>query len=136
MPSFKRLNGVAYDIAHHALSGLSYLHPHLAQACRGSGRTSVRLDLLREMPLPDDVPEHEPLRLASQALHGTFVGILQRVGFALSDLNAAHITFYVPPDAPDDYSYVSCDSEIVAASGKAYSHSLPAFLHHAGVHHG
>jgi hypothetical protein len=127
MPSSKLLNGVAHDIAHHALSGLSYLHPHLTQVCKRAGRASVALDLLRESPLPAEFPDYEPLRLASQALHRTFVGILESVGFTVTDVTAARLTLHVSPDAPDDYSYVSCDSEIVIASGRVYRHELPAF---------
>jgi hypothetical protein len=127
MPSSKLLNGVAHDIAHHALSALSYLHPHLTQVCKRAGRTSATLDLLRESPLPADFPDYEPLRLASQALHRTFVGILESVGFTVADVSSARLTFHVPLDAPDDYSYVSCDSEIIATSGRVHRHELPAF---------
>jgi hypothetical protein len=127
MPSSKLLNGVAHDIAHHALSGLSYLHPHLTQVCKRAGRASVTLDLLRESPLPADFPDYEPLKLASQALHRTFVGILESVGFTVTDVTAALLTLNVSPDAPDDYSYVSCDSEIIDTSGRVHRHELPAF---------
>ena len=127
MPSSKLLNGVAHDIAHHALSGLSYLHPHLTQVCKRASRASVTLDLLRESPLPADLPDYEPLRLAAQSLHRTFIGILESVGFTVADVTAARLRLHVSPDAPDDYSYVSCDSEIVGASGRVHHHELPAF---------
>ena len=127
MPSSKLLNGVAHDIAHHALSGLSYLHPHLTQVCKRARCATVTLDLLRESPLPADFPDYEPLRLASQALHRTFIGILESVGFTVADITTARLTFHVPPEAPDDYSYISCDSDIFIASGRVYQHELPAF---------
>jgi hypothetical protein len=135
MPRSKLLNGVAHDIAHHAMSSVSYLHPHLTQVCSGARRTTVTLDLLKESPLPADLPDHEPLRLASQSLHRTFTNILRTAGFTVADLKAARLTFHVPTDAPDDYSYVSCDSEIVAASGKVYRHELPAFSISDGTSH-
>ncbi len=127
MPSSKILNGVAHDIAYHALSGLSYLHPHLTQVCKRVSCTAVTLDLLRESPLPADFPDYEPLRLASRALHSTFIRILESNGFTVADIATARLTFHVSPDAPDDYSYISCDSEIVSASGRVYHHNLPAF---------
>ena len=127
MPSSKLLNGVAHDIAHHAISGLSYLHPHLSQTCRKAGITEIALDLMSESPLPSSVPDCQPLRLASQALHRTFVGILESVGFALTDVSAARLTFSIVPDAPDDYSYVSCTSVLVTARGQSYRHDIPAF---------
>ncbi len=127
MPKSKLLNGVAHDIAHHAMSGLSCLHPHLSETCRKAGVWEVALDLKMESPLPSTFPDYEPLRLASQALHRTFVGILQTLGFTLSDVSAARLTFSVVRDAPDDYSYVSCTSEIVTTLGHSYRHDFPSY---------
>jgi hypothetical protein len=127
MPSSKLLNGVAHDIAHHAMSGLSYLHPHLSETCRKAGIAGVTLDLTSESPLPSSVPDYQPLRLASQALHRTFVGILESVGFTLADVSAARLTFSIVQDAPDDYSYVSCTSELSTTRGQSYRHDIPAF---------
>lgn len=53
--------------------------------------------------------------------------MLESAGFGIADVTIAKLTLHVIPDAPDDYSYVSCDTEIVAQSGKVYRHALPAF---------
>src|SRR5947209_5925709 len=127
MPSSKLLNGVAHDIMDHAMSGLSYLHPHLTQTCRSARITDVTLDLMRESPLPATIPHCEPLVLASQTLHRTFVGILSKMGFTLADLTSASLTFHVTPDAPDDYSYISSTSELVSAQGRSYRHEMPPY---------
>ena len=127
MPSSKLLNGVTHDIAHHAMSGLSWLYPHLTQTCRKADITEVVFDLTSKTPLPSSIPDYEPLRLASQALHRTFVGILESVGFTLADVSTARLTFSVVRDAPDDYSYVSCTSELVTARGQSYRHDIPSF---------
>ena len=127
MPKAKLLNGVAHDIAHHALSGLSCLHPHLSETCRKVGVWEVALDLTSKSPLPPNLPDYEPLRLASQALHRTFLGMLENFGFTLADVATAKLTFSVAKNAPDDYSYVSCTSEIITAKAQAYRHDIPSF---------
>jgi hypothetical protein len=53
MTSIKKLSSVCHNIAHHAVSGLSYVHPHLRQACKGIGIDTITIDLLREQPCPD-----------------------------------------------------------------------------------
>jgi hypothetical protein len=111
----------------HAMSGLSYLHPHLTQTCRSARITDVTLDLMRESPLPATIPQYQSLVLASQTLHRPFVGILSKIGFSLADLSSASLTFHIMPDAPDDYSYVSCTSELVSARGKSYRHEMPPY---------
>jgi hypothetical protein len=126
MPSYKLLNGVAHDIMDHSMSGLSYLHPHLTQTCRSARITDVTLDLMLESPLPATIPQYRPLVMACQALHRTFIGILTKIGFSLADLSSATLTFHVPLDAPDGYSYVSCTSELVSARGRSYRHEMPA----------
>ncbi|MDB6058965.1 MAG: hypothetical protein JWO95_2809 [Verrucomicrobiales bacterium] len=95
MPSNKLLNGVTHDIAHHALSGLSWLHPHLTQNRKRAGLAELTLDLLSESPLPANVPDYQPLRLASQALHRTFIGIVESVGFTVANIASARLTFHV-----------------------------------------
>ena len=127
MPKSKDLSSVAHNIGHHAMSGLSCLHPHLSEACRKAGVWELTLDLTRESPLPSSLPNSEPLRLASQELHRTFVAILQTLGFTLTDISAARLKFSVTPNPPDDYSYVSCNSELVTSRGKSYRHDFPAY---------
>jgi hypothetical protein len=127
MPSQKLLNGVAHDIVHHAISGLSHLHPHLTQTCRSARISDITLDLMSKSPLSTTIPQYQPLVFASHALHRTFVVILAKIGFTLADLSSARLTFHVSPDAPDDYSYVSCSSELVSARGRSYRHEIPSF---------
>jgi hypothetical protein len=64
MASLKTLQSVAHDIAHHAQSSLGWLHPHLSQACRAAGRTTVQIRLTDADPYPQLLEPMEPLRLA------------------------------------------------------------------------
>jgi hypothetical protein len=134
MPSHKLLNGVAHDIMDHAMSGLSCLHPHLTQTCRSARVADVTLDLMHESPLPSTIPQYQPLVLASQSLHQTFVAILAKIGFTLADVSSATLTFHVSPDALDDYSFVSCASELVSSRGKSYRHEMPPWNTTVGWH--
>ena len=113
MPSSKLLNGVA--------------HEHLSKACRAAGMSNVTLDLMKGSPLPASVPDYQPLRLSTQALHRTFVGILEKTGFTLTDVSSATLTFHFLPDAQDDYSYFSCDSVLITTKGRSYGHEAPAW---------
>jgi hypothetical protein len=121
MPSRKHLKGAAYDIMHHAVSSMSWLHPHIAQTCRTAGLVSLTLDLMRESPLPPDVPAERPCILATQNLHRTFVALLEKLGFSLADVTSATLTFSAPRHARDDYT-LPCRSELVTTDGKRYEH--------------
>ena len=46
MASAKRLNSVCHSIAHQAVSGLSYVHPHVLATCCNSGVEEMTVDLL------------------------------------------------------------------------------------------
>ena len=123
MPSRKHLKGAAYDIMHHAVSSMSWLHPHIAQTCRASNLPSLTLDLLRPSPLPPDVPAEPPCVLATQALHRTFVSLLEKLGFTLADVSSAKLTFSAPRHARDDHT-LPCRSELVTTDGKRYEHEM------------
>lgn len=78
MSSLKQLQGVAHNIAHHSQSSLSWLHPHLGQACDHAGVTAADLELLAAQPYPSGLPTHEllprlkPLEMVLQALQAKF----------------------------------------------------------------
>jgi hypothetical protein len=123
MPSRKHLKGVAYDIMHHAVSSMSWLHPHIAQTCRAAGLASLTLDLTQPSPSPSDVPAEQPCILATQTLHRTFVALLHKLGFTLADISSATLTFSAPRHVRDDYT-LPCRSELVTADGKRYEHVM------------
>src|SRR5438128_301201 len=123
MPSPKHLKGAAYDIMHHAASGLSFLHPHVANTCRAAGLPSITLDLMNESPLPPDIRADESCILATQALHRTFLSILQKIGFSPADVSSATLTFSAPSRARYDYT-LPCRSELVTVNGNRYEHTM------------
>ena len=100
--STKRLRSVCHSLAHHTVSGLSWLHPHLAQACRAGHQRVAHIDLLAASPYPTGASEMQPLRLALQALRARLEQILASEGMALRDLATAAVAIEFTSD-DDDY---------------------------------
>lgn len=123
MPSQRALAGVAHDIAHHAASGLSYIHPHLYQACVAAGVRTARIDLLASDPYPSGLPEIQPLRLALGALQEKFSDVLRANGFAASDVAEAGLAIQFPLAGADGYTCQSA-SRLVSARGRVYTAAL------------
>jgi len=93
MASLKPLKGVAYDIAHHAQSGLSYLHPHLGQMCREAGLAEATIDLISKDSYPAELREYKPLKLAIGALKDKFASILSKREMSLDFISELKLKF-------------------------------------------
>ena len=102
MPRRKRLRSVCHSIAHHAVSGLSYVHPHVLRACRGASIGNMQINLLVADPCPPQFAEIEPLRSSLIGLREKFESILAAEGFSVSDLSLATLCFTSDP-GKDDY---------------------------------
>jgi hypothetical protein len=101
MPTVRALGSVAHDIAHHAASSVSWLHPHAGKAARAAGMGELRFDLLAVSPL--DLPSLEgPLRAATDGLQRKLVEMLEKHGFAKSILQSAVLVMQFPTSS-DDY---------------------------------
>ena len=131
MPSQKHLNGLAHNILDHAVSGLSYLQPHLAQVARTAGVSTITLDLLSASPLPVALHLLRPAVLACESLHRTFLSIAQKLGFTPQDLASATLTFEFPAGCTDDYRF-ACTSELVGSSGRRYRHAMHTDTYYTG----
>ncbi len=125
MPTMRHLDGVIHDIAHHAQSGLSHLHPHLAQLCRSLRTTSITLDLLAAAPLGDEVMVRPALALSTEALRTKFRHLIDGKGLALSDVAEAHLVFTFS-ERRDDYNS-AVRAYLRTARGQTYEHELAAF---------
>ena len=122
MPKIDALSAVAHDIAHHAQSGLSWLYPHLGEACREAATLSSTIDLTEPQPYPKDLPTRAPLRLALGALRRTLAALLERHGFSLGDLTEAQLEFRFPEGFGDGSLY-SVRSRLVCR-GRAFERHL------------
>ena len=120
MTSLKFLKGVTHDIVHHAFSGLSYLHPHLGQACRHSQVSSVVLDLSRDPAYPAAFQVSPPLALATQGFKAWYTQLLKRKDLHATDVQSVTLEFsFWPPE--QDYPYPhACRCRLVSARGKVY----------------
>lgn len=128
MPSQKRLNSICHSIAHHAVSGISYIHPHVLQACRAAGLTQMVVSLLDSEPCPESFRGIEPLRLSLRGLRMRFEEILAAEGFSVTDLTEASLTFSPDPQFSDDYCTI-CHSHLTSSMGRSYEHTIDCLGH-------
>jgi hypothetical protein len=123
VPKSAVMNGVAHDIAHHGQSGLSWLYPHLGEACREAGVLTATVDLLDEQPYPLGLPNRTPLGLALSSMRQTLAAILEQHGFRLADVTSARLEFTFPSGYGDGSLY-SVRSTLVYR-GRTYERFLP-----------
>ena len=120
MPSQRALAGVTHDIAHHAISGLSYVHPHLYRACQTVGTREATIDLLAQQPYPPGLPLLEPLQLSLSALQEKFFAILEANGFGVTDVQTISIRFQFPLLGADGYT-CRADARLLSSRGQIFT---------------
>ena len=110
----KRLRSVIHSIAHHAISGLCYLHPHLGIKCKEVGIKSVRLNLLTGVyePIFNDIPRE--LKLSTDTLLEKFVKLLLTEKIELDNLKEATAEFKFDKESWAEYCHVN----VVTVAGK------------------
>ena len=91
--STKRLRSVVQSTAHHAVSGLCYVHPHLGAVCKGLGIKSVQVGLLEANfdPALGEIPKE--LSLSTNALRERFKEILASEHISPNEVQEAYATF-------------------------------------------
>ena len=119
----RELSGVAHNLAHQSQSSLSWLHPHLAQACRLSGVTEVKIELLDANPYPTALPHLRPLVLSLQALQSKFVELLAKQQIPQSNVQSVLLEFRFPVAEADNYS-CSVRATITSANGKVFRRNV------------
>ena len=90
------------SIAHHAASGLSFVHPHVSRACGSAKVDQMEIGLLECEPCPAKFDSIEPLRLALRALQAKFEVILSAEGWSTAHLLDARL-WLSPVPGKDDY---------------------------------
>ena len=119
MSSSKHFKGVAYDVIHHAESGLSYLHPHLGEACEEVKINEVTIDLLARDSYPESLPIKQPLKLALNALHEKMKEIVEKKNLPFSSIVRFDLLFKFDPNRSDNY-LCQIKSELELNNGKVY----------------
>ena len=125
MASHKRIDSVAHSTAHHAVSGLCHVNPHLRIACTSVGRGSCSIDLLAAEPCPLEFRQIKPIRLSIGALKDKFLEILCAEGFGSGDLSEATL-IYEFPQSMDDYCS-NCAVRLKTVSGYSATRAVDYF---------
>jgi hypothetical protein len=123
MRSTKRLRSVCHSIAHHSVSGLSFLHPHLLSACRRSGIDELVVSLLDKEPCPVALRGDRALASALVSLRAKLESILASEDLSLAELSKARLTFAADTRYSDDCATV-CRAELALASGGACEYTV------------
>jgi hypothetical protein len=122
LPSNKRFRSVAHNLGHHASSFLSYLHPHLSEACRLAGLAEVTIDLRALDLYPPGLPRLRPLELALGGLRSWFVAQLLHKGLTEHDVTSATLLFTFRPDKDEWFSGVR--STVTRSPGLSFSYEF------------
>jgi hypothetical protein len=112
--SIKRLRSVIQGTAHHAVSGLCYVHPHLGRACKESRINSITVDLKEPIIEPVLATITKEIELSTNALRIKFSDILATEEIAITELDSAKIVFnFLHGEWP-----TSCYVEAITVQGK------------------
>ena len=79
MESSKRLRSVVQSIAHHAASGLCYLHPHLGKFCKNISLNKISVNLISESLEPPFQETSREIEISVSSLREKFEEILIRM---------------------------------------------------------
>lgn len=114
MTNVKRLRSVIQSTAHHAMSGLCYIHPHLGEMCKKLELESISVNLVNSgfsAKLPAITKE---LEFSTNALREKFCEILAIENIQSSEVESAIATFdFLRGKWP-----TSCYIEVVTVEGK------------------
>src|SRR5882724_8396000 len=121
MAKQKQLNGVAHNIAHHAISGLSYLHPYLGQLADKDRLRVIVIDLLSKNAYDEtiEIPAH--LQLATENFRNKFKEMVVATGNSIDIIQTATVTFH---DFDNDNYRSTADAYFKLISGAEYKQSV------------
>ena len=114
MTSIKRLKSVIQSTAHHAVSGLCYVHPHLGEECKKVGIKSIGVNLLTFSFDPELSTISKELELSTNALRKKFSELLAAESIRVLEMESAYaLFFFLSGSWP-----TSCYIAVVTSEGK------------------
>ena len=119
MSSHKRIKSIAHSIAHHAVSGLSCVNPHLSKACEEKGFNSIEIELVAIHPCPEEFSGINPIYLSLNNLKKTLISIIEKEGLEYYDLSSAKVEFTFYHGKRDHYCS-NCKATLKSTEGKVY----------------
>ncbi len=123
MSSHKRLKSVAHSLAHHAVSALSYVHPHLSESCEREGLSSIEIDLMAANSCPKQFLGNKPLELSLNELKVTLNTILESEGFKINDLKSIILEFSFYHGQKDHYCS-NCKATLYSTECRLYERTV------------
>lgn len=93
MASTKRLRSVIQSTAHHAVSGLCYVHPHLGEECVKAGIKTISVNLLEPGLEPALSNVTKELQLSTEALRAKFSELLKSENIGRENIQSADAMF-------------------------------------------
>ncbi len=115
MLSMKRLRSVVHSIAHHSVSGLCYVHPHLGRACQEFGLDRSEINLLNESAKSRFEESSSEIAGGANALREKFTTILRSEMISPGDLSEARALFFFAQDGWPN----GCHVRVVSTSGRS-----------------
>ena len=101
MAKHRKLKSGINNIAHHSVSGLSYLHPAMGNNAKKLGLKIVKINLLSEKPGSDFTSVEGQLKVLT-GLRVFANEILGHIGYSLNDLQILTLEFaFLYNDHPD-----------------------------------
>ena len=122
MKSFKRIKSICHSISHHAVSGLSYLHPYLYDLCKIKNIDKLTIRIEEYNPYPYALDYCAPLETAIKSLKSKIYEILNKEGFIENDIERIWLDFYFP--SPNDGYSINCFTLIRLKSGIEFVHGV------------
>ena len=120
MESSKRLRSVVQSIAHHAASGLCYLHPHLGEYGKNKSINKISVNLLSESFEPPLQEISSEIEMSVSALREKFEVILKSEKMCLTDIKDVVLEFEFDKDDYPRYCY----AKLTVESGKIFESAI------------
>lgn len=111
--STKRLRSVLHSTAHHAVSGLCYVHPHLGEHCKVLGLKEISVSLLTPEFDPPIEKLSKEIVYSTDALREKFREITQSEGMTEESFSSASARFSFSEGSWPS----SCQVSVVTAEG-------------------
>jgi len=116
----KRLRSVIQSIAHHSISGLCDLHPHLGKQCKNDKIESISFDLINGIFTPELSEVSPEVRLSSEALIDRFEEILKIESVDKNHIKKAVASFKFDRELWARY----CHTKVVTVEGEELNASV------------
>ena len=110
----KRLRGLVHNVAHHAISGMCDIHPHLGVICMNKSLSLIGINLMAAGYEPKLESEPKELKLSTSALREKFIEIINSETTPVSEIKSASAMFqYSKSDYP-----VACCVQLITKNGQ------------------